>query len=362
MANLNHINLDNIIDEVIKQLEIGIVKTHIKYKMKVHSNVSSHFEITPTLNLKDKNQFYNCIKEYISMLSEEDERILYDSKYVKSKIAYLFANMSFEDFNNPIEYIRRIINFNQNKLLDRKTTDYIDSLESKIHINISSSELETPYCFECALVSDKGYYPLPTISYGISDGICYVYAIQDHNKHLSNPFNNKIKRKLYKINGNVSDSETEEYKDYKEGKSEYYPENISDVSPSAVLVLTIFLNEIEKHGINKIQVVPYLPVRFENYIKTIAYNALQQAKDSNLNELEKRELYMSKIKEQMYIQSNITEKFIRTFRRVAHHFDNVSITSYPMELDDKLHIKLSKFQYSDNEILNEIIKSNNKTL
>ena len=34
---------------------------------------------------------------------------------------------------------------------------------------------------------------------------------------------------------------SKEYKAYKEGKIKYYPENISDVSPSAVLSLIIFL-------------------------------------------------------------------------------------------------------------------------
>ena len=82
-----------------------------------------------------------------------------------------------------------------------------------------------------------------------------------------------------------------------------------------------------------------------------------------MNFSEKQKLYLDLISEQNKIQSNITEKFIRTFYRGAHHFDNVEITSMPMELDDGLHLTVNKFEYSDNEILNEVINCcNSKTL
>ena len=203
---------------------------------------------------------------------------------------------------------------------------------------------------------------LPTISYGISDDICYIYAIQDYNKHESNTYHNKIKRKLYKLNDKIYEKETDEYKDYKNGSSLYYPENISDVSPSAVLALSIFLNEIEKQGISKVEVIPYLPIRYDNKIKVLAFKSIKYAKENNLNEEEKRKYYLNLLKKQVYNQNNMTQKFIRTFYRVAYHFNNVNITSSPMELDSNLHISLSKFEYSNNEVLNQIINFNNRTL
>lgn len=367
------VNIEKIIDEILKELEIGVVKNKQNLFMKVHSNTSSGFEVTPTLNLNNKEEFYSIVKKYIALFEEDlywdtadyteevQKNISY--RFIKNKIAYLFANMSFDDFNNPIDFVRRYINFNKNKLLERKTIDYIDGLSGKVHINIRKSDLETPYCFESAIVSDEGYYSLPTINYGISDNICYVYAIKNAVKRENKTkYQKKIDRLLYKLNTGVMDRESQEYKDYKSGLTEYYPENVSDVSPNSVLALTLFLNEVQKQDINRIEVIPYLPVRFENHIKNEAYDALQEAKKKNLNEQQKRELYIKNVKDQLKIQSNITEKFIRTFYRVAHHFDNVNITSLPMELDSNLHILLSKFEYSDNDILNEIVNSNNKTL
>ena len=186
-------------------------------------------------------------------------------------------------------------------------------------------------------------------------------CIQDYNKHIKTSYYNKIKRKLYKLNSGVYDSESKEYKDYKQGNS-YYPENISDVSPSSVLSLTIFLNEIYKKGITKIKVVPYLPIRYENKIKSLAKKTIKKSKEFNFDASEKINYYLELIKEYKKIQSNITEKFIRTFYRVSYHFDNVKIISIPMETDECLNIKLEEFSYGNNEILNEIINISNKNL
>lgn len=47
---------------------------------------------------------------------------------------------------------------------------------------------------------------------------------------------------------------------------------------------------------------------------------------------------------------------------MSYHFNNVKITSLPMELDDCLHISLAEFKEYNNDILNEIIKESNKNL
>lgn len=357
-------NLDKIIDNVIKELEIGVVDSEIKFYMKIHSKNSTHFEITPVLNVNNKDLFYSRIKEYVELFYDDISYKYTEQKtaYIKRMIALLFANMSINDFNDPCQYIKKAIDFKKNPTLQNKDI-YLPIFESVLSINVRKYNMETPYCFETNLISDKEQYLLPIISYGISEDTCYIYAIQDFNEHKKTPYHDKTKRMLYKLNKGVMDNESNEYKEYKDGIINYYPENISDVSPSAVLALTIFLNEIEKIGINKVKVIPYLPVRYENKIKVLAVSAIKEAKKKNLSEEEKRKIYLDTIRKQKYNQSNMTEKFIRTFYRVAHHFENVNITSIPMELDDMLHIRVSKFEYSNNEILNEVIESsNNKTL
>lgn len=353
-------SITSIIEQILKELESGIVQAEMKYRMRIHTLVSTDFELTPTFSINNKEKFYNKIKEYVEIYRSTDCYFEENEEYIKGIIACLFANMSISDFHDPEKYVKRMIDFRKNRFLENKSTSYIESLEGFIEIKIQNAANETPFCFQAKIVDEENQYLLPTINYGIAEDTCYIYAIQDYNKHEKHPYHNKITRKLYKLNKNVFETETKEYKDYKEGKKEYYPENISDVSPGALLVLTVFLNEIEKGGINKVQIVPYLPVRYENKMQVLAFKTLKKAKEENFKEEETRKYYLELVNNQRKIQSNITEKFIRTVRRVAYHFDNVHIVSYPMELDDRMHITLSTFEYSNNDLLNELINRNKK--
>lgn len=195
---------------------------------------------------------------------------------------------------------------------------------------------------------------MPTISYGIADDVCYIYAIQDKNKDKISLYNKKIKRILYKINNGVKD--TQDYEQYKNGESDYYPENISDVSPSAILALTIFLKQLSNLEISKVKVVPFLPIR---------YNAKEQAYKNRIDYLltngrleNKNEMIEYCKNEHLRIQNNLTQKFIRNFFRIAYHFPNVLITSFPFELDEYLSIDLKPFEIDifDNLGLDKIKK------
>ena len=359
---MDNINITKLIDEVILEIEKGKVDADIILYMKV--NIENSNEFIPRLNLNNKELLYSKIIEYVSKFKNSKRFLNSDEQelYIKRIIALLFVDMSISDFNEPISYVRRKIDFinNKNFLEDKIITS--DYFEGKIIIETNPYGKETPYSFDPTIVDDNNSYVLPTISYGISDGVCYIYAIQDYNQHVKTKHHDKIKRKLYKINSGVYDNESLEYKEYKEGKSEYYPENISDVPPSFILSLTLFLNEIYNSGITKVKVIPYLPIRYNNKIKVIARKVMKEAKKKNLSEIEKRNMFLDLVNEYRHIQSNITEKFIRCFYRMNYHFPNVSITSLPMELDDSLYISLSSFLNSNNEILNDVIKESNKSL
>ena len=41
------------------------------------------------------------------------------------------------------------------------------------------------------------------------------------------------------------------------------------------------------------------------------------------------------------IQRNLSDKLIRNFRRLAYHFNNINILSYPYEVDEMMHFKLN---------------------
>ena len=211
--------------------------------------------------------------------------------------------------------------------------------------------METPNKIELTLISidNSSTFKLPEISYGIVEEngskVCYVYSIL--NKETTNnldktKFQKNISRLLYKLNDNIFDNETNEFKDYKTNKSDYYPENISDVSVSSVLSLYIFISLLSKVGVNKIKGVPYLPIR---------YNARDIAAENIDDEKVKSELK----KRNNNIQQNITNKFIRTFNRLSFHLTNFKVDTYPFEVDEFITCYiLSEPKFVNNDLLGEL--------
>ena len=333
--------MDEIISHFFEQCEIGrVVVDDIYYNL--------HFSLNNNPNclnikVKDKELLYKYIKEFLLLFNFENVNQIY------KKLVYLFSNLTFSDCDNIYEYIKRNILFVKNKLLyDTEITFN----ENKIKIKIMNSYQETPYCFKTFISSGESSYELPTISYGIADDVCYIYAIQDKNKDKTSPYNKKIKRILYKMNNGIK--ETQDYEQYKNGESDYYPENISDVSPSSVLALTIFLKQLSNLSIKKIKVVPFLPIRYN--AKEEAYkNRIDYLLKSGQLENEMIEYYKN---EHLRIQNNLTQKFIRNFFRVSYHFPNVLINSIPYETDEYLNITLKPFEVDifDNLGLDKIKK------
>ena len=169
-------------------------------------------------------------------------------------------------------------------------------------------------------------------------------------------FFKKIDRYLYKANDHVQDSL--EYQAYKEKKTEYYPENISDISVSALYSLTMFLKHLERNGITKLVTTSFLPLR---------YLAKEQALNESISLF--RFLYkeerLEQIKKEELVQltrdiRNQTEKLIRTLRRLSYHFPNLEIISYPFDLDSNLHMKITQaYPNKETHILTDLYNQTN---
>ena len=173
-------------------------------------------------------------------------------------------------------------------------------------------------------------------------------------------FQKQINRLLYKLNDGVVDSE--EYYEYKEAlkrKEEkeaqgeevteeiYYPEgNISDITNSFLFSLNIFMSLLQKEKIKTVKVIPYLPVR---------YNARALAAKEKETE-EERELYEQR---NDMIQTNATNKLIRTFRRLSSQNGSVKVIMYPYEMDEFLTINLDS---RENELDNMLLEESNDVI
>ena len=337
--------------------------------------VDAYDETSPYyLCIQDKEKLVNSLHEYMKIMHSNDSSINKQNIYDKIKyyLTLVWVNATYEDLRNPVRFIQKYIDFNNNSLFEDEFT-YASNIESlndadiDVIIKREPANMETPYSFNAQInLFDNGKensYYLPSICYGISGDICYIYSIQNSGMFASNPeFEKKIKRLLYKMNENVSSHESEDFKEYKrlekQGNNmedEFYPENISDVSVSAILALTVFMDSLNDMGIKNIKVVPFLPIRYKN--KEDAYEKKYQLKLKQLKVDEIKELKQNLEEKRLLIQSNLTNKFIRDFMRLKHHFNGIDILSYPMEVDEYLSININNMECHNNKLIENILSN-----
>lgn len=206
----------------------------------------------------------------------------------------------------------------------------------------NSPSMETPYKIKLTLSSENDEnisYFLPSIYYGIDNDTCYIYAIlNDKNKQEINQMNKKyiniINRLLFKLNSDVKD--LEEY--HIDGE-----ENIKDVSMSFVLSLNIFISLLQNKGIKKLKVISYLPLRYESRNIT-AEKSIDRDNLKNRNDS---------------IQYNLTNKLIRTIRRLTIQNNAVEIVNLPYELDEFLTLNVHR---RTNQLDNTLLEETNRKI
>jgi hypothetical protein len=329
---------------------------------------STKDENLPTLIIKDEDLFYKKLNEYVETFLATKSKFPTvvtnkEKNTMKFIISYLFANATQLDFVYPISFIERSTSFlNDTSFGNVKMgikTEPLDSFQnSSIFLKVSEQSLfmETPLRLDISLVK-KGSngilsYDLPSVSYGIDiddsgKKTCYVYSLQNlktNDKEKTEEqirYEKKIARELYKINAGVFEQESDEYKAYKNNETNYYPENISDVSPSAVLSATILIGLLASEGIENIKIVDFLPVRWHAKDYAIT-RMIESGKGFDSHELRTK---------QKLIQENITDKFLRTFRRVEYHIDGMKILSFPKEFDDCMSIYIDENQLNLNNVI-----------
>ena len=307
--------------------------------------------VVPTLIIKNKRAFNEALEEYVEEAYDyyNDD---YDEEIDATPLlisATLFVDATTEDFNDPVNYIKRKTEFIRNSAyLDRgRSLGNSSELDSDIlvHVDRGSIYNEAPEEFNIMVSNPKqaetlfDYYEMPVIRFGVSDDTAYIYAIQSKrkNKELTK-YQKRINRALFKIGEGFDPNEDTEEK--------YGIGNLKDVSASFVVAISIFMGYLKTRGVDKVTVSPFSICRWNN--KKLGNIERNIAFDGNAETLEKFN------EEQTRIQSNLTEKFIRTFLRVAHHFNNINVTSYPFEQDSSLHLVDNGEVVCNNKLLEEV--------
>lgn len=300
-----------------------------------------------TLIIKREEEFLELLDEYLKLENKLSRKIpSFYTEPEKSKtkwiLSYLFVNATTEDFINPNEFLRKKIDFlkdNSLKKFNQEQTIPMGEILKNSNLQIKNEQcaisMETPFKLTMSLQDKETEekYDLPSIYYGIREEngkkTCYIYSmlspINKSKEEYKTKYQSKMNRIMYKINANLETDETS-------------VENIKDVSMPFVFSLNVFISILQAEHIETIKVVPYLPLRYLSR-ELMAEESLKKEELQNRNQK---------------IQENLTNKLIRTFRRLEAQNKNMKIELYPYEMDEYLTIRLEKQRKElDNMILEE---------
>ena len=314
--------------------------------------------LIPTLVIKNKEIFNKLLTEYLALaktkydLTKYYEALEFDDienpEHIINKLILttLWANATYDDFNWSEEFLRKQILFLKDNTFSEynKPTiiGYSEMLGGYLEIeNIPEPILnETPTSLKISLIEPETNerYTFPLVRYGIKDDKCYIYAVQKNKKFdVDNNFKKKVNRRLFKIGENF-DTKNDTYENYKEG-------NLKDVSASFVVASNIVLGLLSSKGINDIVVPSILIERWNAKEKNIVLRSKKEEKPKEYIETNKDE--------HNGIQSNLTEKLLRTFLRIVSHNNTFEVIAYPFDIDSSLHIRTCSELDCNNSLLNE---------
>lgn len=338
-VRFNYYENNKIYKDTIDEKYIGNDNSYNEEYEYEDSNGSLNY--IPTLKVNNINLFIKLINYICYKYNEIYNFDKFIKKYgeytcIKNVLLTILSNARYIDYEKPIEYLYKVIGFLYDETLDNYylISNEIECLNnSKIILesNRDNFGYETTKIFNISLNKEDNKYNLPSINYAIKDNVCYIYSIQNKNKNIDNEYTKYIKRKLYKINKNVSDS-----RDYDN------QENILSPTPSFVLALSIFLNILKNNGINLIRFITFMPDRYFEKIGS----------DFDVTK----------------IQYNLTQKLYYLIERIKYHY-NIDI-NYPIfeninlynieDVGDDIVIDISNLVISNNELLNNIVNSISK--
>ena len=356
--------LDLFYNEIIKEASFGRVDCGMMYNVLFETNVHGRIMyrinekiknnsslLIPTLMIKDKDKFNDALLNYYSLAHSFYQGTMDDSiNYDKSILTLLWNNATVDDFNNPVEYINRYIDFLTNSINIEKDT-YSEILDSNINIQIRKEPLyeETPHSIYIKAIKDNLYYEFPIVRFGISNDTCYIYAVQQEKdkKEITQEnlkYQKKIHRLLFKVNENFNENVKDNINN---------PENLTGISPSALAAITITLSILNDLGIKKVCVPSFLPVRYN--AKEINFLVRINLLKSKGKDVETLNNIMHDYQENHeMIQRNISDKLLRYFRRLEYCFSNIDIKSLPHEVDSNTHLELSNYKSCNNKLLEEL--------
>lgn len=344
--------LDLFYNKVIKEASQGDVDCFLHYNiifntfiaeenLLISGHTNNENVFVPTLYIKNKQKFDYLLIKYVKLAYAFYQNTDFDDIRLKETfenagngiskekliLTLLWLNATYDDFEDPISFLeKRIAYFLENRLISDSVIGYSKILKSKIFMEQKKDDIEceTPYRLLFSLENVNGRYYLPEVKYGIFEGTIFIYAIQNGNNPLVRN-SKEINRCLYKVGEGFNDASNE----------------LKDITPSFLLSINLALSYFKTLGFKKIVVSAAFIERWNSAVISIGKSLLS---------IEERNEYLIK---QEVIYQNVTEKLVRTFLRLAYHYDGIDIISYPFDGDSNLTIEITDLNKCNNQLLAE---------
>lgn len=244
--------MNNIIEELIHEafnhnIIIDGKNNYIAFNTIINENELINGDKYPTLVINDYDELIKKLDLYIrTYLKNASTLPLFQKEKEKNLIKYLVSHIFIyaenKDFKNPIELIETKINF----LNDNTFKDYNKTFEgfisnTKLNIKSTNDEITLKKMY-INLSNNDDIFNFPTITYAITNDECYIYKIEEY-ELTNSAFEKKVLKELTKINKNIN-------------------KELLVCSPQTLVSILIFIKLLKDNNIKKLQVVTYLPVKY----------------------------------------------------------------------------------------------------
>lgn len=325
----------------------------------------------PSLVINDYQSFFELLRQYyekhIELFFQRTKRSGFPVYEMKNCFQDVWLRATPEDFNNPEQFLQKQVQFINDTTFAKYDNEAVVGSSSYFndHIICVSNGIartwdEMPREFKI-IIYDKQYqnitelfykphYTLPVVRYGMYEKegkkICVIGSIQNEKDESSKEVSSIFNRARYKVNKDVPDEE-----------------NIYGIEPSNVIALSMFINFLHNEGITEIEVPSMYVLDYQYHQKrnievvdefNSKWTEYSQQEDPEEYQKEKKRLENILNKEDI-ISQNKTERFMKTFMRLAYHYPKSEIRSYAGELDNCLHINIPVVQ-SENDINGDLLK------
>ena len=244
--------MNNIIEELIHEafnhnIIIDGKNNYIAFNTIINGNELINGDKYPTLVINDYDELIKKLDLYIrTYLKNASTLPLFQKEKEKNLIKYLVSHIFIyaenKDFKNPIELIETKINFlNDNTFKDYNKTfeGFISNTKLNIKSTVDEITLKKMYI---NLSNNDDIFNFPTITYAITNEECYIYKIEEY-ELTNSAFEKKVLKELTKINKNIN-------------------KELLACSPQTLVSILIFIRLLKDNNIKKLQVVTYLPVKY----------------------------------------------------------------------------------------------------